>query len=439
MQKQTQQVVIENFGSCNMRCTYCFPEHMWQREGHHSAMSEETYQGILERTFATTSADSIDVHIAGGEPLLAGRSWLEMAFRVAREFADRYSKQVTFSLQTNATLVTPEIAQFLADNKVTVGVSLDGNDEINEVMRGNTARTLTGFRLLSEALGRPPGIIVTVTKCNTRRMHEVVDYLDSLGVALFRANQMGATASWNAHAAPNAEDWAIARKDILDAVATRRGRIIEFNLAQAIPKFVRTLLRDVSPFNTGCGCWDMRCSAGQQLMYFDQKGNAYPCPRANVTLEARIGHYAAEDFEVLWDKKLQQLDTAMTIPQKCGQCPAQFVCDYGCHAFNVAQGNFFEVNCDATKDYFQWLTTHLEDVARIFFYVAWREQLKAVDDYESLQKGVDVTPHFVSKLAEQLRQQLTDRLVRQDLVPEILERRYGWRDEVIPLAVIAQP
>lgn len=51
VQKYVQQIVIENFGSCNMRCTYCFPEHMWQREGRFQAMPEEMYQGILERSF----------------------------------------------------------------------------------------------------------------------------------------------------------------------------------------------------------------------------------------------------------------------------------------------------------------------------------------------------------------------------------------------------
>jgi radical SAM protein with 4Fe4S-binding SPASM domain len=215
---------------------------------------------------------------------------------------------------------------------------------------------------------------------------------------------------------------------------------MEFNLGQAVIKFVRILLEGVSPFASGGdNCCDMRCGAGRQLMYFDQKGHAYPCPRANVTATARIGHYADKHFERQWDETIRQLDAAMTVPLECRQCPAQFVCDYGCHAFNVAHGNFFEVNCDATKDYFHWIKTHLEEVARIFLYNVWREQLKVVDDYEALQGGVDVPTHLVIDLAEQLRQRLAERLARQDLVPEILERRYGWRDDRIPLTVIDRP
>jgi radical SAM protein with 4Fe4S-binding SPASM domain len=249
---------------------------------------------------------------------------------------------------------------------------------------------------------------------------------------------MSATASWNAHSAPDAEDWFIARRDIFEEIAARRGRIMEHNLAHAIPKFVRTLLNDVSPFNTGCGCWDMRCPAGEQLMYFDQKGNAYPCPRANVTAEASIGHYAAEDFERLWDEKLQQLDAAMTTAPECKQCPAQFVCDYGCHAFNVGPGNFFEVNCDGTKDYYQWITAHLEDVARIFFYVARRAQLKArdIDAYTSLRQGMDMLPDVVSNLAEQIRQRIDKKLSQSNLKLEFLEQRYNKRIDTSSLEVI---
>lgn len=436
VEKRIQQIVIENFGSCNMRCTYCFPEHMWQREGRFSAMPEEMYRGILERMFPQISSSSVDIHIAGGEPLLAGQSWLEIAFRVAREIADRYNKQVTFSLQTNATLVTPELAQFLAENRVTVGVSLDGSTEINELTRGKTDRTLKGFELLREATGRSPGVIVTVTSCNARRMREVVDYLDNLGVVLFRANQMGATASWNKHVAPNAEDWFIARRNIFEEVAIRRGRIMEVNLGSTISKLVRTLLKDSSPFNAGYGCCDMRCSAGHQLMYFDQKGNAYPCPRANVASEAQIGHYADHNFENLWNKAIQQLDTVMAdIPSLCLRCPAQFACDYGCHAFNTAQGKFFEVNCDATKEYFQWLTSNFEGVTRVFFYTVWREQLKASDNYTGLQKGVDVLPEVASNLAVQLRQKLSEQMIQQDLMPETLKKRYSVQSEEIHLTL----
>jgi uncharacterized protein len=436
MQKSTRMVVIENFGSCNLRCAYCFPEHMWQRQGHHGVIKEEIYRNIIEHTLSTTSSDTIDVHFAGGEPLLAGRAWFEMAFRIAREIADRHGKKVTFSLQTNANFLTAELTRFLVDNEATVGVSLDGPPGINEAVRGNTDGTLAGLDRLTEALGRRPGIIVTVTRCNALRMHEVIDYLDSLGVALFRANQMGATASWNVHAAPRAEEWAKSRQTIFEQIAVRNGRIMEFNLSEAVGKFARSVLDGASPFGAGCRCCDMRCSAGRQLIYFDQKGNAYPCPRANVSVEAWIGNLADPDFDYRWDRMAELLDASMAIPTECQQCPAQLICDYGCHAFNTAQGNFFEVNCDGTKEYFNWISDHLEEMARILLYIAWRERLKMTSKYSALRAGIALSQRLVDQLAGQLRHSLAQRLAGPDLVSDILGRRYGWRSDLVPMATV---
>jgi uncharacterized protein len=438
-QQQTRMVVIENYGSCNMRCTYCFPEHMWTRHGHKGVMSEATYRGALETVLGAPSEDSVDVHLAGGEPLLAGRDWLDRAFTIGREIAARHGKSVTFSLQTNATMVTPELARFLVDNGVTVGVSLDGDRTINEAVRGHTDRTLAGFRHLTEAMGHPPGVIVTVTRCNALRMHEVIDYLESLGVALFRANQMGATASWNEHSAPRAEEWAAARQAILEAIAARGGRIMEFNLSQLVPKLVRSLLEGVSPFDGHSGCCDMRCPAGSELVYFDHDGEAYPCPRANVTPDARIGHYADPDFDVRWNGVIHRLDAAMAVPDACARCPAQLVCDYGCHAFNHAEGNFFEVNCDASKDYFRWIEGHLEEVARVFLLMQWRAHQKALGDRAAVTAGTEVPDKLVRGLADRLDARLAEHLASPALDVAALDERYGWRTELVPQLEVKRP
>jgi uncharacterized protein len=437
MSTAIELVVIENFGSCNLRCAYCFPEHMWARQGHSPTISEETYRGILERAFATTTAESVDVHFAGGEPLLAGKEWLLGAMRIGREIAARHEKRATFSLLTNATLVTCELARVLAENRVHVGISLDGDAEINEETRGGTGRALRGFRHLTESYGRPPGVIVTVTRCNARRMREVVGFLDGLGVTLFRANQMGATASWNEHAAPRAEEWAAAREDVFEEIASRHGRIMEHNLSQTVTKLVHSVIEGSSPFDVLGGCCASRCTAGRGLAYFDQRGNAYPCPRSNVTPEARVANYADDDFLARWLENGRELDVAMSIPSECGSCPAQLACDYGCHAFNIAQGNFFEVNCDATKDYFVWLQEHLDDVARIYLYLGWREQVRG--QHDALRDGVDLPARHVSGLADRLRRSLVDRLSSPELSSEVLARRYGWREALVPVGALTRP
>ncbi len=434
---RAELVVIENFGSCNLRCTYCFPEHMWARRGHQSVISEETYRGILELTCSATTAETVHVRFAGGEPLLAGREWLEAAIASGREIAARHGRGIAFSLQTNATRLTPELARLLVDEEVDVGISLDGGAEINEQTRGETEATLRGFHALAGALGRPPGIIVTVTRCNAGRMPEVIAFLEQLGVLHFRANQMGATASWNVHAAPRAEEWATAGRDVFEEIVARRGALMEFNLARGVLKLVRSLLERSSPFEGPDGCGSARCGAGRALLYFDRAGIAYPCPRSTVTPDAAIGSYADAGFGGRWDSAARELDEAMPVPAGCATCPAQLVCDYGCHAFNVARGNFFEVNCDATKEHFAWLAERLVDVARIFLYTRWRKQMREGGDLDGVRGGADLPAGEVAKLAAILEQRLAERTAELDT--SVLGHRHGWREDRVPLAAVSRP
>lgn len=434
----TQMVVIENFGSCNMRCAYCFPEHMWSREGHAGVMREETLRAVLERAFEGQGSASVDVHFAGGEPLLAGRDWFETAFALAHDAAERHGKDATFSMQTNATQVTPDLARFLADHQVRVGVSLDGDASINEVTRGHTESTLRGLRLLGEAFGQPPGIIVTVTRTNALRMPDVVSHLESLDIAMFRANQMGATASWNVQAAPRAEEWASARQDLVEEMAARDGRIMEFNVTKSVTKLAAALLGGVSAFDAPRGCCAMRCPAGNELMYVDRRGDAYPCPRSTVTSQARVAHVMDADFDERWDGVGEDLDARMTVPDGCATCPARLVCDYGCHAFNVAEGNFFEVNCDASKSFFTWITAHLDLAARVLLLGQWRERQRAARDRDAVRRGVVLPPAQVRAVTSSLQRALDGHLSDPDLDLGGLERRYGWRDDRVPLYQITR-
>ncbi|MGH2601793.1 MAG: SPASM domain-containing protein, partial [Dehalococcoidia bacterium] len=187
------------------------------------------------------------------------------------------------------------------------------------------------------------------------------------------------------------------------------------------------------------GCHGMRCAAGRELMYFDRGGNAYPCPRSNVTAAARIGHYADEDFGARGDETNRALDAAMTVPAECGRCPAQGVCDYGCHAFNVAEGGFFAVNCDASKEVYGWVVEHLEVAARVFLNDRWRDSVRATGDTGAVRSGVELPSSLVWGLAEQLRLGLARFLARPHLDAAVLARRFRPQGEIIPLTVVEAP
>ena len=70
----------------------------------------------------------VSIVLFGGEPLLRF-PLLRAAVHEARAMATARGKEISFSLTTNGTLVTREIAGFLKENGVSVCVSIDGPRE----------------------------------------------------------------------------------------------------------------------------------------------------------------------------------------------------------------------------------------------------------------------------------------------------------------------
>jgi hypothetical protein len=128
----------------------------------------------------------------------------------------------------------------------------------------------------------------------------------------------------------------------------------------------------------------------------------------------------------------------MQVPDGCASCPAQLVCDYGCHAFNEAEGNFFEVNCDASKTFFGWARDHLEAVARVFLLGQVRERQRAVGDRDAVRRGITVPDSQVSALAAVLERGLTAYLASPAVDTSGLDQRYGWRDDLVPMLHITR-
>ena len=129
-----QQVILELTEQCNMRCRYCiYNEH---NEGYRNfspkAMTWEVAKRAVEYA-RDNSGDKVAVSFYGGEPLVQ--------FELMKKTID-YSRQIikgkelTFSFSTNLTLVTPEIAAYVAGVEgMSVLASIDGPEGIHDAYR----------------------------------------------------------------------------------------------------------------------------------------------------------------------------------------------------------------------------------------------------------------------------------------------------------------
>ena len=161
---------------CNLACTYCYEygeDAIVPATDKPRFMSEETARQSVDWMFEQgKGVDNVHLTFFGGETLLNFKV-LKKTHAYALEQAKELDRGVDFSLTTNATLLRPEIIEWLADNEIGVTVSIDGPKEAQDKFRvfkngmGSYEVVLPKIReLLRRHRSRPIGARVTLTRQN---------------------------------------------------------------------------------------------------------------------------------------------------------------------------------------------------------------------------------------------------------------------------------
>jgi uncharacterized protein len=141
---------------CNLACQYCFylpKERLY--EGSKFRMTDEVQESFLRQYIEAQQIPHVTVAWQGGEPTLMGIDF----FRRAVELVERYKRPtmtVEHTIQTNGTTLDAEWCEFLRDNGILVGISIDGPKEMHDAYRvdpqgrGTHDRVMEGLGLLQE-------------------------------------------------------------------------------------------------------------------------------------------------------------------------------------------------------------------------------------------------------------------------------------------------
>ncbi len=118
-------LMIKPYGSlCNLDCRYCYYlDKSRLYGGHEPVMSEELLERAIRDYLSTCETPEVTFNWHGGEPLMAGLDFYRKAVALEKKYAD--GKIVHNTLQTNGTLITPEWADFFAEENFLIGLSID--------------------------------------------------------------------------------------------------------------------------------------------------------------------------------------------------------------------------------------------------------------------------------------------------------------------------
>ena len=335
--KQFSLLIKPASADCNLACTYCFylPKAGLYPESSRHRMSDGTLKRLIS-TYMATDQDTYSFGWQGGEPTLMGVEF----FRKVVELQSRFGRPgsiVSNGLQTNATMITDELARLLAEYRFLLGVSLDGPEEIHDTYRknrkgtGSYRRVIEGIELLNKHRVEF-NVLVAVNAANVGMASRIYSFLLDMGI---RYHQYIPIVEFDEQGRPlpfsiDGTQWGAFLKELFEAWYPDAGRV-SVRLFDAILTYLVEGSRILCTMGRDC----------RQYFLIEHNGDVYPCDFFALP-ELRLGNLLETDWGALLHSPLYEAFGRQKSHwnEACAGCPFLELCMGDClkHRFYAAPG-----------------------------------------------------------------------------------------------------
>ncbi len=232
-----RMLVLTLTGRCNFACRYCYAAGVDQED-----MTEETAMAAL--SMAEAGGARFLLQFSGGEPLLMFPLIRKIVGEVERRKID-----TQMQIQTNGSLLTRDMARWIYDHNIGIGLSMDGKPSVNDRFRiakdgtGASKGVAQGFAALADE-GIAAGLTCVVTSENVEKLDTIADMayfygnVAQVGFDILREQGRGT----GMHA-PSPEAMARALEKTarrMDQLEAMTGRHVEFTQGRWVRELRRT-------------------------------------------------------------------------------------------------------------------------------------------------------------------------------------------------------
>jgi len=300
--------------------------------------------------------DRVTFTFHGGEPLLAGPGFYREALPLLSEGLRHLKPE--FAMQSNLWLLTPELAQILANYRIPIGSSIDGPKEINDSQRGKGyfEKTMRGYEI-ANAHGLSVRFICTFTSKSVKSREEIFRFFLENGLTL---KLHPALPSLRSH---DPEQWALDPEEYGELLVYLLDKYLEHLDAIEVMN-INDLFRCVFT-RRGSVCTFVDCLGNTLAVGPD--GSIYPCYRFVGMPEYVMGHVSdhpsRDDLarSPAWNR-IQQFQEY--VDRECAGCSHIRYCRGGCpyNAMAPSDGEIRGVDphCIAYKRIFDEINSRLD-------------------------------------------------------------------------------
>ena len=305
---------------CNHNCIHCY--NYWRKSADKcpAYAGADHFMQIAQRIIA---AKPVSLQITGGEPL--------MVWKQARPAIEELLKAgICVSINTNAILVTQEIAAFLGEHKIDAFVSLPCSEPeiFDEIVnrKGAFERACKGIHLLLDA-GVRVSLNMVVTRMNLPFVFDTAKFAkEEFGVGYFSATK----ASFPQNADENFRNQMLNREEFNDMLHTmlrakhELGMRVDSAWVYSLCGFGDEDVRKQFGFNRKCTC-------GKYSFVVDSAGNIKACGCDSQTFGNILDVSFAEAI-----LKMESWRDGCLLPDVCKACRWLPYCGGGCRSDAVS-------------------------------------------------------------------------------------------------------
>lgn len=318
---------------CNLRCRYCF----YEDEGNNRAqksmgiMDQRTVDLLLDEAFQSVDpGGSVSFAFQGGEPTVAGLEFFQKFVQKARALCPK-NVTMSFSIQTNGTLLDDAWAEFFRRERFLVGISLDGFKDNHNRCRtdaeGNSTwnRVVKAVQLLQKYRVEINALCVVTGPC-ARSPEKAYQELKKLGFGFIQfiacLDPIGVERGTLPFSlTPDAYGKFLCRVFDLWYQDWKQGN---YHSVRLFEDYIHILLGDGAGTCATCG----RCGT-----YFvvEGDGSVYPCD-FYVLDEWKLGYLGEKTLlELAGSQQAKAFQSwGSHKPEECGSCRWKTVCNGGC-------------------------------------------------------------------------------------------------------------
>jgi uncharacterized protein len=337
--------------ACNLACAYCF-----YREkaalfpaGAATRMSDEVLESFVRQYVESQPRGEVSFAWQGGEPTLLGLDFFRRVVELQARYAE--GRRATNALQTNGVLIDDRWAEFLAEHRFLVGVSIDGPPDLHDRFRRDDAGGPTADRVLRaiDALRSARvefNTLTVVNRWNSAHPLEVYAFLKDIGSTFLQfiplveraalrgpgaggqpalAGPPGTEGADGAVVAP----WSVEPAGYRAFLCAIFDRWVREDVGGVYVQHFEAVLSAMAGRGSGLCVFDERCGTS---LVIEHNGDLYSCDhfvyprfRLGSILEVPLAELARSAAQTTFGDAKRDM-----LPRRCRECAVRFACNGGC-------------------------------------------------------------------------------------------------------------